>query len=48
MERTCGVKRVIMNFKNVLEGKVIRVYTDNNNVAYILKIGSRKTLLQVM
>jgi hypothetical protein len=33
-----AVKRVTMNFKNVLEGKVIRVYTDNKNVAHILKI----------
>ena len=41
-----AVKRVIMNFKIVLEGKVIRVYTDNQNVAHILKIGSRKRLLQ--
>lgn len=40
------VKIVLNNFINVMKDKVIRVYTDNKNVTYILGVGSRKASLQ--
>lgn len=40
-----AIKRIILNFSNILKGKSIRVYTDNKNVTHIINIGSRKTVL---
>ncbi|VDI79474.1 Hypothetical predicted protein [Mytilus galloprovincialis] len=40
-----AVKRLLINFVNILSGKTIRVFTDNLNITHILNIGSRKMVL---
>lgn len=46
MARARSCKRVVLNFKTVLTGKNIRLFSDNKNVTQILSIGSRKIVLQ--
>ena len=40
-------KRVIYPFSNELENKQVKINSDNKNVEHILKVGSKKTTLQM-
>ena len=40
-----AVNRVLRNVVNKLNGKFVRVYTDNKNVTHIIRVGSRKNIL---
>ena len=40
-----AVNRVLRNVINKLNGKFVRVYTDNKNVTHIIRVGSRKNIL---
>jgi hypothetical protein len=40
-----AVKRVSTHFSTCLQGRTIRVYSGNKNVAHIIRVGSRKISL---
>ena len=40
-----AVNRTLRSVIGYLNGKVVRVYTDNTNVPHILRVGSRKRIL---
>ena len=40
-----AVNRTLRSVIGYLNGKVVRVYTDNKNVPHILRVGSRKIIL---
>ena len=40
-----AVKRVSTHFSTGLQGRTVRVYPDNKNVAHIIRVGSRKISL---